>query len=140
MGATARDAVPVKVSLVDIGDGIQDRLTPTRKVNRDRPFTTNSYPLAVGNVPVQILANAPKRAYATIICNGNGYLAIGTSDAECQSAATAGLNEFIGSVTYIDASKMQAPIRLCGTTDLWAVLIVVGTNPTVVSVIKELNT
>jgi hypothetical protein len=129
----------VKVSLVEIADDAQQRLLPT-KVRRNRVTVINSYPLLVGANPSQVLANTPKRKGAQLICNGNGYLALGISASECLAAASNALNEFIGSIAYIDASKMQAPIYIGGTTEMWAVLITVGSNPTVVSAIKEIET
>jgi hypothetical protein len=129
----------VKVSLVEIADEAQSRLLPT-SVKRNRVTVINSYPLFVGAMPSQVLANTPKRKGAQLICNGNGYLALGSSQSECEAAASGALNEFIGSAAYIDASKMQAPIYIGGTTEMWAVLITVGSNPTVVSAIKEIET
>lgn len=124
MSASVRtEPVIIPVSLVDIDDSVQNRLIPNPKVNRDIVKITNSYPMSVGALPVQLLSHSPKRKHTRIIVNGSGVVAFGTSESDCQAAQTAAIGEFIGSVAYINGAELTGVLDSEGTTELWAALI-----------------
>lgn len=127
-------AVPVRI--------VQDdtRQIPTAKVNRERAGTTNSYVLAVGADPSQIMGHTPKRYQGTIIVNATtgAVIAFGGSRSDCQAAANAATGEFIGEVAYI-VGPFGSPIPVCQTDEMWAVLVTAGSGATVISVFKEID-
>lgn len=129
-------AVPVRVVQDDTHRNI-----PTKEVARERAGTVNSYVLTVGAIPVQILAHTPKRCRAVIIVNGStvSVVAFGGSQSDCQAAASATAGEFIGEVAYV-IGAYASPIEVENTDELWAVLTVAGSGPTVVSAFKEIYT
>jgi hypothetical protein len=137
MPMTVEEGTPVPVRIVQ--DDVRN--IPPKEVPRERAGTVNSYVLAVGALPVQILAHTPKRCRATIIVNGStvSVVAFGGSQSDCQAAASAAAGEFVGEVAYV-IGAYASPIEVQNTDELWAVLVVAGSGPTVVSAFKEIYT
>lgn len=136
MPMTVEEGTPVPVRVV------QDdtRKIPPRTVPRERAGTANSYQLQVGADPMQIMGHTPKRCIGTIIANltTGAIVAFGGSRSDCQAAANTGVGEFIGEVAYI-IGPYGSPIPVMQSDEMWAVLVVAGSGPTVISVFKEVD-
>jgi hypothetical protein len=130
----------VDVHLAGIDSDIQKKLLPTTPVSRDRTVITNTYLLAVGQA-VPILSHSPKRCGAQVIVNATtgAIIAFGTSQSDVQDAIATATGEFIGAVAYT-VGPYGSPIPLINNGEMWAGLVVAGSGPTVLSVIKEFDT
>lgn len=128
MPATIQEGTPVPVRLV------QDdtRKIPPATIPRERAGTINSYVMAVGATPIQLLAHTPKRYTAQLVINAtaNAVVAIGGSQSDCQAAANVATGEFIGEVGYV-VGPYGSPIPFCNTDEVWAVLVTAGSGATV---------
>lgn len=114
---------PIPVILHGINGDVQNRLMPTAKVARDRVLILNTYALTLGVAPVQILAHAPKRLRAHLVCNGSGIIAFGSSQSDVQNGLVgfSGIPAvYSGDVSFVNAAELSGAMELTANSELWA--------------------
>lgn len=116
MSTPYEDTPPMRVHVVK--DDVASKAKPIKQVIT----SLNTFPLALGAIPVMIMGHTPKRVHAHVVINGTGIVALGRSQSDCQSAANNPTTPS-GNVTTINGAEFVAAYPIRGDSEIWAVLL-----------------